>query len=112
MTGRNILLMFVFTLTPLYGRFNPMIFLLRVLLGGGVNVNSIFSLKPQIVSALLCAGAALSKYSLLQDISDLLLLTCDGICWEIVGGWFDCLLMQSSWLLVVIFLVLIIFVSS
>ena len=34
MTGRNILLMFVFTLTQLYGTFNPMIFLLRVLLGG------------------------------------------------------------------------------
>ena len=69
-----------------------MVFLLRFLLGGGVDVNSIFSLKPLILSALLYAGAALSKYCLLQDISDILLLTIDGFCWVIVGGWFDCLL--------------------
>ena len=56
-----------------------MIFLLRFLLGGGVDVNSIASLKPLILSALLYAGAALLKHSLLQDIPDILLLTIDGI---------------------------------
>ena len=66
--------MFDFTLT-LYGGLNHMIFLLRFLLGGGVYMNSIFSLKPLILSALLYVGAALSKYSLPQDKSDILLLT-------------------------------------
>ena len=70
-----------------------MIFLIWFLLGRGVDVNSIFSLKPLILIALLYACAALFKYSLLQNISDIL------ICLAIVGGWFDCLLMQSSWLL-------------
>ena len=63
-----------------------MIFLLWFLLGVGVDVNSIFSLKPLTLSALLYVGAALSKYSLLQDISDILLLTIDGICLVIVVG--------------------------
>ena len=90
--------MLVFTLT-LYGGLNHMIFLLRFFLGRGVDMNSIFSLKPLVLSALLYAGAALSKDSLLKDISDILLLTIDGICLVIVGGWFDCLLMKSSWLL-------------
>ena len=53
------------------------------------------SLKPLILSASLYADTALSKYSLLQDISEILQLTIDGICLVIVGGWFDCLLMQS-----------------
>ena len=70
-----------------------MIFLLWFLLGGGFDVNSIFLLEPLVLSALLYAGAALSKYSLLQDISDILLLTINGICLVTVGGWFDCLLM-------------------
>ena len=64
MSRRNILPMLVFTL-PLYGGLNYIIFLLLFLLGGGVDVNSIVSLKPLILSALLYAGAALSKYSLL-----------------------------------------------
>ena len=92
MSRRNILPMLVFML-KLYGRLNHMIFLLRFLLGEGVEVISIVSLKPLILSALLYVGAALSKYSLLQDISDILLLTIDGICLVIVGEWFDCLLM-------------------
>ena len=58
MSHRNILLMFVFTLT----------------------------LKPLILSLLLYAGAALSKYSLLQDILDIPLLAINGICLVIVGG--------------------------
>ena len=45
-----------------------MIFLLRFLLRRGADANLIFSLKSLILSALLYAGAALSKYSLLQDI--------------------------------------------
>ena len=92
MSRRNILLLLAFTLT-LYGGLNHMIFLLRFLLGEGVGLNSLDSLKPLILSALLYAGAALSKYSLLQDISDIRLLTVDGICLVTVGGWFDCLLM-------------------
>ena len=62
-------------------------------------MNWIFSLKPLILSALLYAGATLLKYFLLQDISDILLLTVDDICLMIVGGWFDCLLIDSSRLL-------------
>ena len=70
-----------------------MIFLLRFHLGRVVDMNLIFSLKPLILSALLYAGAAFSQYSLLQDISDILLLAIDGICLVTIGGWFDCLLM-------------------
>ena len=92
MSHRNILPMLVFTLT-LYGGLNHMIFLLRFLLGKVVDVNSIVSMKPLISNALLHAGAVLSKHSLLQDISDIFLLTIDGICLVIVRGWFDCLLM-------------------
>ena len=92
MRCRNILPMLVFTLT-LYGGLNHLIFLLRFRLGRGVDVNWIFSLKPLNLSALLYAGAALLKHSLVQDISDIFFLTIDGICLMIVGGWFDCLLM-------------------
>ena len=92
MSRRNILLLLVFMLT-LYGGLNHMIFLLQFLLGEGVDLNSIDSLKPLILSALLYAGAVLSKYSLLQDISDIRLLTIDGICLVTVGGCFDSLLM-------------------
>ena len=59
---------------------NHMIFLLQFLLGGAVDMNSIVSLKQLILSALLYAGAALSMYFLF-------LLTLDGICLVIVGGW-------------------------
>ena len=69
MSRRNILPMFAVTLT-LYGGLNNMIFLSRLILGGGIDVNSTFSLKPLTLSALLYAAAALSKYSLLQDISN------------------------------------------
>ena len=82
----------VFTLT-LYDGLNYTIFRLQFVLVGDVDVNSISSLKTLISNALLCAGAVLSKYSLLQDISDNLLLTIDGICLAIVVGWFDYLLM-------------------
>ena len=85
MSHRNILPMLVFTLT-LYGGLNHLIFLLRFLLSRGVGVNSIVSLKPLILSTLLYAGAALTKHSLLQDISDIPLLTNDGISLVIVGG--------------------------
>ena len=88
MSRRNIL-----PILTVYARLNCMMFLLRFLLGGGIDVNSIFSLKPLILSAFLYAGEALSKYSLLKDILDILLLTQDGICLVIVGGRFDCLLM-------------------
>ena len=63
-----------FTLT-LYGGLKHIIVPSRFLLCGGVDVNGIFSLKPLNLSALLYAGATLSKYSLLQDISNILLLT-------------------------------------
>ena len=78
MSCRNILLILVFTLI-LYDGLNHMIFLLRFLLGGGVDGISMVSLKPLILSAL-------SNYSLLQDISDIILLTIDGICVVIVDG--------------------------
>ena len=80
--------MLAFTLT-LYGGLTHMVFLLRFLLGGVVDMNSIVSLKQLILSALLYAGAALSKYSLLQDlqdISDIPPLTFYRICLVIVGG--------------------------
>ena len=80
MSLRNILPTFVFRLT-LYGGSNHMIFLLRFLLDGGADMNSIFPLKQQILSALLYVGAALSNYSLLQDISDILLLTIHCFVW-------------------------------
>ena len=54
MSLRNILPMLVFTLI-LYGGLNHIFFLLRFLLGGGVDVNWIFSFKPLILSALLYA---------------------------------------------------------
>ena len=98
MRQRNILPMFVFMLT-LYGWLNHVIFLLQFLLGGGADVNSMVSLKPLISSTLSYVDTALLKYSFLQDISDILLLTIDGICLVIVGGWLDNLLMWSSWLL-------------
>ena len=57
-----------------------------ILGGGGVDVNSMFSMKPLILSVLLCADAALWKYSLEQEISHILQLTIDYIYLVIVGG--------------------------
>ena len=90
MSRRNVLRMFVFTLA-LYGGLNHVIFLLQFLLDGGGHVNLIFLLKLLSLSALLYAGTALSKYSLPQDISDILMLTIDGIIFLVIaGGCFDC----------------------
>ena len=76
-----------------------MIFLLWFLLVAGVVVNSLFSLKPLSLSALLYPYAVFPKYSLLQGISGILLLTIDGIYLVMVGGWFACLSISRSWLL-------------
>ena len=90
MSRRNVLRMFVFTLT-LYGGLNHVIFLLQFLLAGGGHVNLIFLLKLLSLSALLYAGTALPKCSLPQDISDILMLTIDSIIILVIaGGCFDC----------------------
>ena len=89
MSRRNVLRMFVFTLA-LYGGLNHVIFLLQCLLAWGGHVNSIFLLKLLSLSALLYAGTALPKYSLPQDISDILMMTIDGIIFLVIaGGCFD-----------------------
>ena len=107
MSRRNVLRMFVFTLA-LYGGLNHVIFLLQLLLAGGGHVNLIFLLKLLSLSTLLYAGTALSKCSLPQDISDILMLTIDGIIILVIaGGCFDCKVKY----LVIIFCVWI-FVSS